>query len=83
VRPNWGTGGFAPTPIRFADLNSKDSQEWKSSTKLVEAEPKAAEAWFAENKQRLQGIYTDYWNRFQRKNEQEKFERTLLAPDGQ
>jgi hypothetical protein len=83
VRPNWGTGGFAPTPIRFADLNSKDSQEWKSGTKLIEAEPKAAEAWFAENKQRLQGIYTDYWNRFQRKNEQEKFERTLLPPDGQ
>jgi hypothetical protein len=83
VRPNWGTGGFAPTPIRFSDLNSKEAQEWKSGTKLIEAEPKAAEAWFAENKDRLRGIYTDYWNRFQRKNDQEKFERTLLPPDGQ
>ena len=26
---------------------------------------------------------TYYWNRFERKNEQEKFERTLLPPDGQ
>jgi hypothetical protein len=83
VRPNWGTGGFAPTPIRFSDLNSKEAQEWKSGTKLIEAEPKAAEAWFAENKDRMRSIYTDYWNRFERKNEQEKFERTLLPLDGQ
>lgn len=83
VRPNWGTGGFAPTPIRFSDLNSKESQEWKAGTKLIEADPKAAEIWFAENKDRLRGIYTDYWNRFERKNAQEKFERTLLPPDGQ
>jgi hypothetical protein len=83
VRPNWGTGGFAPTPIRQSDLKSKEVQEWVSGTKLIEADPKAAEAWLAENKQRLQGIYTDYWARFERKNLQEKFERTLLPPDGQ
>jgi hypothetical protein len=83
VRPNWGTGGFAPTPIRQADLKSKEVQEWVSGTKLIEADPKAAEAWLAENKQRLQGIYTDYWNRFERKNPGEKFERTLLPADGQ
>src|SRR5687767_14359866 len=83
VRPNWGTGGFAPTPIRQSDLKSKEVQEWVSGTKLIEADPKAAEAWLAENKQRLQGIYTDYWARFERKNAQEKFERTLLPPDGQ
>jgi hypothetical protein len=83
VRPNWGTGGFAPTPIRFADLKSKDTQDWQSGTKLTEPDPKAAEAWFAENKQRMQAIYTDYWSRFERKNAQEKFERTLLPADGQ
>lgn len=82
VRPNWGTGGFAPTPIRASDLNAKETQEWLSGTKLIEAEPKAAEAWLAENKQRLQAIYADYWNRFERKNAQEKFERTLLPADG-
>lgn len=83
VRPNWGTGGFAPTPIRQSDLKSKEVQEWVSGTKLIEADPKAAEAWLAENKQRLQGIYADYWARFDRKNAQEKFERTLLPVDGQ
>jgi hypothetical protein len=83
VRPNWGTGGFAPTPIRQSDLKSKDVEEWLSGTKLIEADPKAAEEWLAENKQRLQGMYTDYWNRFERKNAQEKFERTLLPQDGQ
>lgn len=94
VRPNWGTGGFAPTPIRAAaspsaggapetDIKSKEFQGWLSGTKLIEANPKEAEAWFAENKQRLQGIYTDYWNRFERKNDREKFERTLMREDGQ
>lgn len=83
VRPNWGTGGFAPTPIRHSDLKSKEVQEWVSGTKLIEADPKAAEAWVAENKQRLQGIYTDYWSRFERKNAQEKAERTLMPQDGQ
>ena len=83
VRPNWGTGGFAPTPIRLADVKSAEVQGWVSGTKLIEADPKAAEAWLAENKQRLQAIYADYWNRFERKNAQEKFERTLLPADGQ
>lgn len=83
VRPNWGTGGFAPTPIRSSELNSKEVQDFRAGTKLIEADPKAAEAWLAENKQRLQGIYADYWARFERKNQQEKFERTLLPADGQ
>ena len=86
VRPNWGTGGFAPTPIRqqdsmYPDQRSKEFQEWMSGTKLIEP-TEAAQAWFAENKARMQGIYTDYWSRFQRKNEQEKFDRTLMPQDG-
>jgi len=82
VRPNWGTGGFAPTPIRQDEFQSNEVQGWLTGTKLIEAEPKAAEAWVTENKQRLQGIYTDYWNRFERKSEQEKLERTLQQRDG-
>ena len=80
VRPNWGTGGFAPTPIR--DRNA-EFHGWLSGTKLIEPNPKEAEAWFAENKQRLQGIYADYWGRFERKSETEKAERTLMPQDGQ
>jgi hypothetical protein len=89
VRPNWGTGGFAPTPIRSrggpseTELKSTDFQGWLSGTKLLEPDPKAAEAWFAENKQRLQEIYVDYWNRFDRKSASEKAQRTLLPQDGQ
>jgi hypothetical protein len=86
VRPNWGTGGFAPTPVRqvesmYPDQSSREFQEWTTGTKLIE--PTAgAQAWFAENKSRMQAIYTDYWSRFQRKNEREKAERTLLPQDG-
>lgn len=86
VRPNWGTGGFAPTPIRqvdsiYPDQRSKEFQEWVSGTKLIEP-TEGAQAWFVENKARMQAIYTDYWARFQRKNEQEKFDRTLMPQDG-
>ena len=80
VRPNWGTGGFAPTPIR--DPKGSEAQGWVSGTKLMEPDPKQADAWFAENKARLQGIHTDYWGRFQNKTADEKAERTLLPQDG-
>jgi len=87
VRPNWGTGGFAPTPIRGRssmdpDVNSKEFKEWMSATKLIEPTSEAS-AWFNENKARLQAIYADYWSRFERKNASEKAERTLIAIDGQ
>jgi hypothetical protein len=83
VRPNWGTGGFAPTPIRAQDLKSSETQGWVTGTKLIEADPKAVEAWLAENKQRMQGIYADYWSRFERKSASEKAERTMMLQDGQ
>jgi len=81
VRPNWGTGGFAPTPVR--DVKSDEAKGWISSTKLIEPSPKEAEAWFAENKQRMQSIYSEYWSRFQNKSPSEKAERTLMPADGQ
>jgi hypothetical protein len=82
VRPNWGTGGFAPTPIR--DLKSAEAKEWISGTKLLEVgDQKEVDAWLAENKQRLQGIHAEYWSRFERKSDTEKAERTMLPIDGQ
>lgn len=86
VRPNWGTGGFAPTPIRAnsstePDLKSKEFQNWVSNTKLIEPN-ESAHTWFAENKSNLQKIYADYWSRFNRKSAEEKAERTLLQQDG-
>jgi uncharacterized protein YceK len=86
VRPNWGTGGFAPTPIRTMDANapdqsSKEFQEWLSGTKLIEPN-ESAPAWFGENRKRLQDIYAEYWARFQRKTQQEKGERTIQPQDG-
>lgn len=87
VRPNWGTGGFAPTPIRHrsaADEPTFDGQEfkhWNAGTKLLE--PTAdAQAWFRDNKARMQQIYAEYWKRFQTKTDQEKHFRTLLPEDG-
>jgi len=41
VRPNWGTGGFAPTPIRTDgstefNTDSGEFMKWKNGTKLLE-----------------------------------------------
>lgn len=86
VRPNWGTGGFAPTPIRSdraqePNLYSNEFKEWFSVTKLVEPN-ESAPAWFAENKAQHQRVYADYWSKFSRKSNQEKAERTLQPQDG-
>lgn len=86
VRPNWGTGGFAPTPVRtsLADPSNVKSAEFTSivaSTNRIEANESAA-GWFQENKARYQEIYKEYWSRWQRKNEDEKDQRTLRAEDG-
>lgn len=87
VRPNWGTGGFAPTPIRHRSASDEptfDGQEfkdWNASTKRIEPNEDAA-GWFRENRTRMQAIYAEYWRRFQTKTEQEKHFRTLLPEDG-
>ena len=71
VRPNWGTGGFAPTPIRHRS----------ASDERIEPNADAA-GWFRENRTRMQAIYTEDWRRFQTKSEQERHFRTLLPEDG-
>lgn len=87
VRPNWGTGGFAPTPIRHQGsdpvLNSPELKSWISGTKLLETDQAKAQAWLDKNHDRLQQIYTEYWARFQHKSGQEKAERTMQAQDGE
>jgi len=87
VRPNWGTGGFAPTPIRHRSASDEPTfegqefKDWNASTKRIEPNQDAA-GWFRENRARMQTIYAEYWRRFQTKTEQEKHFRTLLPEDG-
>ncbi|MGD8784728.1 MAG: hypothetical protein PVG75_09825 [Thioalkalispiraceae bacterium] len=87
ARPNWGTGGFAPTPIR-GDNSSKynvhtaDFKSWVADTELMIPGPES-QAWFKENKARMKEIYQEYWQRFQTKTPAEIAERTLNPRDGQ
>lgn len=84
VRPNWGTSGFAPTPIRKSEtdynMESKNFQQWLKTTRQ-EKKP-TAEEWFEKNKAKYQKIYDTYWQRFETKTDQEKQQRTLIAEDG-
>jgi hypothetical protein len=80
VRPNWGSGGFAPTPIH--DPNNPEAQGWISRTRLIEPDPAKASAWFAEQKARVQEAYVVYWGRFENKDAEQKKERTLQPQDG-
>lgn len=87
VRPNWGTGGMIPTPVktnaneREFSMQSPEFSSWVTGTKLY-APNAEAPGWFDKEKARYQGIYTEYWSRFQRKTPEEKAERTLEPQDG-
>jgi hypothetical protein len=86
LRPNWGTGGFAPTPIRKSmskyNMKSSDFSKWVKNTKLHELKNEEANKWFQENKAKYGDIYKKYWSRFQNKSESEKKQRTLNPDDG-
>ena len=87
VRPNWGTGGFSPTPVRTdgtTDYNtdSPSFKEWVSGTELLEPIPADAKEWFNKEKNNILSVYKDYWARFQTKHPIEKAERTLNPQDG-
>ena len=86
VRPNWGTGGFAPTPVRKSgsEFNMKmpEFADWVKNTTPIEMKEKEASAWFEQNKAKYEDIYKDYWNRFEHKNANEKAERTMTPADG-
>jgi hypothetical protein len=86
VRPNWGSGGMIPTPIRndgTTDYNTsiKEFPEWVSGTNLVGPKPDAA-AWFESKKADFTKTYKTYWDKFQTKTDAQKAERTLLSKDG-
>ena len=87
VRPNWGTGGFYPTPVRREsaiepDQNSAEFKGWLSSTRLIEP-TEAIDGWMKENRARIVDIHKDYWARFQRKSPSEKADRQMNPADGQ
>jgi len=85
LRPNWGTGGFAPTPIRQKNdewsMQNPEFSSWLNDTDLVVPNAKAP-AYFNERKADFEKIYTKYWQRFQQKTPAEKQARTLHPQDG-
>lgn len=85
VRPNWGTGGFAPTPVRRNsgefNMAMPEFKKWVSDTELVIPGPDTA-SWFEENKAGLEEKYREYWPRFQSKTPAQIDERTLNPEDG-
>jgi hypothetical protein len=87
VRPNWGSGGMIPTPIRGDDtgdfnMSGPDFRQWLGGTTLVEPDVTEAQAWFSEQRQRYQQVYRKYWAKFRTKTSDEIFERTLRPEDG-
>jgi hypothetical protein len=87
VRPNWGSGGMIPTPVR-ADGTSEyntsipEFKKWVSDTQLIEVNRAEAQAWFGKEKDRYQKIHSQYWSQFQQKTASQKDERTLRPQDG-
>jgi hypothetical protein len=87
VRPNWGSGGMIPTPVRTdgtSDYNTSipEFKKWVSDTQLIEANRAEAQAWFSKEKDRYQKIHSQYWSQFQQKTASQKEERTLRPQDG-
>ena len=86
LRPNWATGGFAPTPIRADgtteyNTSTTDFKDWRANTTLIEQKP-GAKAWFNGKKAEYQELYTKYWARFEHKNAQQMAARHLNPQDG-
>ncbi len=87
VRPNWGTGGFAPTPVRTdgtTDYNTSipDFKEWIADTELVETIPADARKWFKKEQKNIIEVYKAYWAKFKTKTPNQKALRTLNPSDG-
>jgi hypothetical protein len=87
VRPNWGSGGMIPTPVRTdgtTEYNTSipEFKKWVSDTQLIEANRTEAQAWFSKEKDRYQKVHDQYWSQFQQKSASQKEERTLRPQDG-
>jgi hypothetical protein len=70
VRANWGTGGFAPTPVRTngtTDYNTAIPafKKWVDGTTLYNIKQPQAREWFEKNKEKYMKIYKGYWKRFE------------------
>jgi hypothetical protein len=63
-------------------MQTPEFTKWVEQTSLLELKEAEAQAWFAENRQKYEDIYKEYWRRFQRKNPDEKAQRTLNPEDG-
>jgi hypothetical protein len=87
VRPNWGSVGMIPTPIRAPgasgaySMASPEFASWVAGTTLI-APNEGANEWFSTVKDRYQKIYADYWAKFEQKSPAQKAERTLNPEDG-
>ena len=85
VRPNWGTGGFAPTPVRRNtseyNMAMPEFKSWVNDTDLVIPGPETG-SWFKEKKPDLEAAYKEYWPRFQTKTPDQIADRTLNPDDG-
>lgn len=87
VRPNWGSGGMIPTPIRTdgtTDFNTRtrDFIEWVSGTILVEPDENELAVWNSKPQDHHQDIYEKYWAKFRTKTPEQLAERTLRPQDG-
>lgn len=86
VRPNWGSGGFAPTPVRKEGpsdytMKAKEFKSWISN-KLIQPKPQESEKWFEKTRAKYEKIHQEFWPRFQEKTSDQKKERTLTTADG-
>lgn len=87
LRPNWGTGAFAPTPIKRNGTTNyhtakADFSKWLKNTKVTEMKSAEADAWLAANQEKFQQIYETYWAKFETKSAEQKRIRTLMPADG-
>lgn len=87
VRPNWGSGGMIPTPVRTDGTTEyhtslPEFKKWVADTKAVQPNTAETQSWFAKEKDRYQKIHDQYWTQFQTKTDSQKAERTLRPQDG-
>ena len=78
----WGASGFSPIPVRNYNIDSKEFANLLNGTKLIIADEAQAQAWYKDNKEHIQKVYTAYWKHFQTKNVVQQAESTLTPEDG-
>ena len=87
IKPNWGTGAFAPVPVRtdgttHFNTGIPEFKDWVNDTTLVEMIPEDSKKWFLKEKDNILKVYKEFWAIFKQKNANEKAQRTLGPQDG-